>query len=92
MTRHISRPSPGSEGGGPNRPHTVGIAKRATGNNEAPGAPHRNPHEPQRSAGGPSQGSGRITAPLRLPHTTGKGGEERRGARWQNEKSGRHSP
>ena len=53
VTRHVSRPSPGSEGGGPKRPpHTVGTAKRATGNDEAPGAPHRNPHEPQRGVRG----------------------------------------
>lgn len=51
VTRQSADPPPARREEGQTDPHTVGIAKRATGN-KAPGAPHGNPHEPQRGVRG----------------------------------------
>lgn len=57
--------------------------------NQGPDASTRTPRTTARSARGSALGPDSRTP--HLPHTTGIGGEERRGARWQNERSGRHS-
>ena len=49
------------------------------------------PREPLRKVRA-GQRSGRRAAPLPSTHHRQTDGVERRGARWQNEKSGRHSP
>lgn len=49
----------------------------------------RGPREPQQVRAG--QRSGQTAAPLPSTHHRHTDGVERRGARWQNEKSGRHS-